>query len=603
MSAAPLLLFLGFCLPLVLLGGCGGVGSDEIADAASATGLATVRTCGNGQAVAAEQPCRGRLTLPGIDRIPLARVSTPNAQMRRLWAATDYYSAVNGSREHGRRVRRVSCWSYIVECEDPDDLSSRPFTYFQNYTRAGDYREFDYADAGLAPGDRNANAWFKRNLDNAAVRLVSVSILPDGEGLVGQYGDASDFLVVQSTGNERSDAFPVGPDDPLFSGIRRAVDADKAVYVAGYAVDAHGDIVRDSRSSGCDTVSRACVWVPFVTPGVGRGTSFGAPRVAAALASVLAVFPDTTHQDLARLLKASARKVPTLPNGLGVVDFTRLTTLDAGGEWRLVRDDGEFNDAVAPLQLAHVRLPGDAAITSRFAISPDGSAVAFATTLAGSFTRTASSPFTGSRAGGIPIVAGVGEGLTLHLSPSNGDLYAGGTYRHDPSRLFASGVVGVRRDFFGLDRRYGYDQTVGYEARAGHRDLFLRVSRQTTRGTKNGLVRSAEGAAIGFTAGRSLLLSAGTQLGTALHLDKFTGGRADTVFGAVHMAGSGWNRTLAAHLTHRPTRSVTLTAGAEVFTPARGANAWFAGLRLRVGLDQASLNSRRLREWDGMKGK
>ena len=188
MSAASLLLFLGFCLPLVVLGGCGGVGPDEIADAAPATGLSTVRTCGNGQVVAAEQPCRGRLTLPGIDHIPLARVSIPNAQMRRLWAATDYYSAVNGSREHGRRVRRASCWSYIVECEDPDDLNSRPFTYFQNYTHAGDYRKFEYANAGLAPDDRDANAWFKRNLDNAAVRLVSVSILPDGEGLVGQYG-------------------------------------------------------------------------------------------------------------------------------------------------------------------------------------------------------------------------------------------------------------------------------------------------------------------------------------------------------------------------------------------------------------------------------
>ena len=597
MSAAPLLIFLSLCLPLVLLGGCGGVGTDEIADPVSARRPSTVKTCANGQVVPAEQPCRGRLTLPGIDRIPLVRVSRTDAQMRRLWAATDYYSDVNGSREHGQRVRQASCWSYIVECENADDVGSRPFTYFQNYTRAGDYQEIDYADAGLAPGDRNANTWFKRRLDNAGVRLTSVSVLPDGRGLVGQYGDASDFLVVQSAGNEQSDAFPVRADDPLFNGIRRAVDADKAVYIAGYTVDGSGDIVRHPRSSGCDTVSSACVWVPFLTPGVGNGTSFGAPRVAAALASVLAVFPDTTHQNLARLLKASARKVPTLPNGLGAVDFTRLTRLDAGGEWRLVRDGGEFNDAVAPLQLTHVTLPGDAAITSRFAISHDGEAVAFATTLAGAFTRSAASPFSDSREGVFPVVAGVGERLTLHLSPPDGDLYAGGTYRHDPSRLFASAGVGVRRDFFGLDRRYGYDQTIGYEASAGHRDLFLRVSRQTTRGTKNGLVRSAAGAAIGFTARRSLPLSADTRLGTALHLDKFTGGRADTTFGAVQMAESGWNRTLAAHLTHRPTPSVTLTAGAEVFTPARGANAWFAGLRLRVDLYQAGLTAPRPREW------
>ena len=357
MPTVPVLTLLGLFLPLALLSGCG-AGPEQVPDAASAARLSPAATCHNGEVASATQPCRGRLALPGIDRIPLPRVSRTNAQMRQLWAATDYYSDVNGSREHGRLVRRASCWSYIVECENPDDTELRPFTYFQNYTRSGEYREIDYADAGLAPADRNANAWFKRALDSAGVRLASVSVLPDGEGLVGTYGDASDFLVVQSAGNEQRDAFPLRADDPLFGAIERAVDADKVVYVAGYAVDDRGDIVRHPRSSGCGTVSRACVWVPFVTPGVGSGTSFGAPRVAAALASVLAVFPNTTHQNLARLLKASARRVPTLPNGLGVVDFTRLTTLDGSGEWRLVSESGAFNAAVAPLQLNHVALPG-----------------------------------------------------------------------------------------------------------------------------------------------------------------------------------------------------------------------------------------------------
>ena len=350
---------------LFLLSGCDGGVSDELSQIPSPT------------------PRRGRLTLPGIDNIPLARISQTNAQMRGLWAATDHYSSVNGSREHGRLIRRTSCWSYIVECSDPEETASRPFTYFQNYNRAGDYQEIDYADAGLAVGSRHANAWFKREIDNAGIRLVSLSILPDGHGLVEQYGDALDFLVVHSAGNEKTDAFHVRPDDPLYNGIKHAVDADKVVYVAGYAVDGRGDIVRHPHSSGCDTVSSACVWVPFVTPGIGSGTSFGSPRVAAALASVLAVFPSTTHQNLAKMLKTSARKVTTLPNGLGVVDFTRLTTLDASGEWRLVNNSGEFNDAVAPLQLNHVTLPGNAAITSDFAISPDAGAVTFGTVLTG----------------------------------------------------------------------------------------------------------------------------------------------------------------------------------------------------------------------------
>ena len=335
-------------LTLALLSGCGGGDSGAVTEIPSP--LPSPRTCGNGEIASADRPCRGRLTLPGIDNIPIPRISLSNARMRHLWAAADHFSSVNGSREHGRLIRETSCWSYIVECDDPENRDSRPFTYFQNYSKTGNYQEIDYADAGLAVGSRTANAWFKRQIDNAAFRIVSLSIHPDGRGLVGNYGNALDFLVVHSAGNESSSEFPVRFDDPLYGGIRRALDADKVVYVAGYDVNTSGDIVRHHRSSGCDTVSSACVWVPFLTPGIGPGTSFGTPRVAAAMASVLAVFPNTTHQNLARMLKMSARKVPTLPNGLGVVDFTRLTILDGKGEWRPVNSDGEFNDAVAPLQ-------------------------------------------------------------------------------------------------------------------------------------------------------------------------------------------------------------------------------------------------------------
>ncbi len=527
-------------------------------------------------------PRRGRLTLPGIDNIPLARISQTNEQMRGLWAATDHYSSVNGSREHGRLIRRTSCWSYIVECDDPEETASRPFTYFQNYNRSGDYEEIDYADAGLAAGSRHANAWFKREIDNAGIRLVSLSILPDGHGLVGQYGDALDFLVVHSAGNEKTDAFHVPPDDPLYNGIKHAVDADKVVYVAGYTVDGRGDIVRHPHSSGCDTVSSACVWVPFVTPGVGSGTSFGSPRVAAALASVLAVFPNTTHQNLAKMLKTSVRQVSTLPNGLGVVDFTRLTTLDASGEWRLVNNSGEFNDAVALLQMNHVTLPGNAAITSDFAISSNAEAVTFGTVLTGAFGRTTPGVLTGFHEYGTPVVAGVGEGLSFRLSQPNGDLYAGGVYEHEASNLFASAGLGIRNDFFGLDERCDYDRTLGYEANIGHRDLFFRVSRQIAQGRENGLIESAEGTAIGFTARRSFDLSKGMRVDAALNLDKFAGGEAKTVFGNVRMDESNWNRTLSVHLVHQPSSHAVFTAGAEAFSPAHGEDVFTAGVKLSV---------------------
>ena len=583
------LLFATFLiLFLSLLSGCGGDGSDEVAQIPSPMPTPSSKICGNGEVISTDQPCRGRLTLPGIDNIPLASIKRTNAQMRGLWAATDYYSSVNGSREHGRLVRQTSCWSYILECEDPEKTESRPFTYFQNYNRTGDYEEIDYADAGLSVGSRNANAWFKRELDNAGIRLASVSILPDGQGLVGRYSDALDFLVIHSAGNENTNAFPVRPNDLSYNHIKRAADADKVVYVAGYAVTRRGDIVRHPNSSGCDTVSSACVWVPFITPGVGAGTSFGAPRVAAALASVLAVFPNTTHQNLARMLKTSARKVPTLPNGLGAVDFSRLTTLDDSGEWRLVDSNGEFNAAVAPLLLNHVILPGNAAIASNFAISSNGEAVTFGTVLTGAFARTTPSVLSGFHEHGNPVVAGVGEGLSFHLSQPDGDLYAGGVYRHEASNLFASAGVGVRDDFFGLDGRYDYDRMLGYEANAGHRDLFLRVSRQLAQGRENGLIKSAEGTAVGLTARRSFALSQETRVGAALNLDKFAGGEARTVFGAVHMDESGWNRTLSVHLVHRPTPYAAFTAGAEVFSPADGNDVFTAGVRLNVQFQPAA---------------
>ena len=587
-------------IALFLLSGCGGGGSDEVSQSLSPTLPPSSvpsptlppssKTCGSGEVVPNTQPCRGRLTLPGIDNIPLASIRRTDAQMRGLWAATDHYSPVNGSRDHGQAIRRTSCWSYIVECGDPERTESRPFTYFQNYTRTGEYEEINYAEAGLPFDSRNASAWFKRELDNAGVRVVSVSIQPDGHGLVGHYGDGLDFLVVHSAGNLQTDEFPVRPDDPLFDGIKRAVDANKVVYVAGYIDNRRGRPVRDSRSSGCDAVSDACVWVPFNTPGVGHnggdavGTSFGAPRVAAALASVLAVFPDTAHQDLAKLLKVSARKVDTLPNGLGVVDFTRLTTMDASGEWRLVENSGEFNRAVAPLTLNRVILPGSGALSSDFAISSGGEKITLGTVVAGTFGRTAPSVSTGSHGPGIPVVAGVGKGLSFQLAQPDGDLYAGGVYEHEPSRLFASAGFGIRNDFFGLDDRYDYDRTLGYEANVGHRNLFFRVSRQLSEGRENGLVQSAEGTAVGFTARRSFALSAGTRFDAALNLDKFAGGEARTVFGTVQMDESGWNRSLSVHLVHQPTPYAALTAGAEVFSPAYGDDVFFAGVGLTVGI-------------------
>ena len=187
------------------------------------------------------------------------------------------------------------------------------------------------------------------------------------------------------------------------------------------------------------------------------------------------------------------------------------------------------------------------------------------------------------RAAAPVVVAGLGRGLSLRLSQPGGDLYAGGLYEHEPSRLFAAAGVGLRNDFFGLDARHDYDRTVGYEAGAGHRDLFFRVSRQRTEGRGKGLIESAHGTAIGVTARRSFAVSETTRVEAALALDKFAGGEARTIFGAVRMAESGWNRTVSLRLAHRPHPRTLFTAAAEVFRPQGGDATLAAGVRLTIG--------------------
>ena len=173
-----------------------------------------------------------------------------------------------------------------------------------------------------------------------------------------------------------------------------------------------------------------------------------------------------------------------------------------------------------------------------------------------------------------------GEGADLAIVATRWGLYAGGAYEHQPSNLFLSAGFGVRNDFFGLDQRYDYEPTLGYEANAGHRDLLFRISRQRTRGSQGGLVEWAEGTAVGFTARRSVALSEGLRVEAALDLDKFAGGEAKTVFGSVRMDKSGWNKTLSVKATHRPGPYATLTAGAEIFVSADGDDAFAAGVRL-----------------------
>ena len=102
-------------------------------------------------------------------------------------------------------------------------------------------------------------------------------------------------------------------------------------------------------------VNDGCLWTSYASLGAGsQGTSNSAPLVASALASVLAVFPDTAPVELAKFAKACAKRSGTdrrgntiaallrQSGGVGVADFTcmgdtttALANLPNGGSTRV----------------------------------------------------------------------------------------------------------------------------------------------------------------------------------------------------------------------------------------------------------------------------
>ena len=162
------------------------------------------------------------------------------------------------------------------------------------------------------------------------------------------------YLIVHSVGNG-------GWDLPWFRDlltqseqdtVNRAIAANKLLFVAGWDRDVDGNYIRHDHSSSCRDLDGGCLWAQFEFSGYVKGTSFAAPQVSAALASVLAVFPDTSHQDLAKFGKSCAKKTGegieellAKSGGTGVADFncmgdvvSALTNLPTGGTANVVID-------------------------------------------------------------------------------------------------------------------------------------------------------------------------------------------------------------------------------------------------------------------------
>ena len=301
----------------------------------------------------------GSLVLPGVVSIP-RRGSLSNSRVAAMVAITEY-GRVNS--EHYREVRGVGCESFFRPC----NLQSLPFTILGT--------TFFF-------GTHITNDFLSRLPDTT--KLISVSIKPGGKGFPEVRAADLPFSVVQGAGNDNhayffesytydskyvlsdnevrvtynlaNDRFEsedglraFWSSDNSFKNILAAVEADKVLYVAGHDVDSNGQYQRGDGSTGCGDLNNGCLYAPMAFD-YGRhgvaGTSFSTPNVAIALASVLAVFPDLSGIELVKLAKACAKPVDTIPDGIGIADFTCMTK-EEGGRRRLITR-AELNALITP---------------------------------------------------------------------------------------------------------------------------------------------------------------------------------------------------------------------------------------------------------------
>ena len=458
---------------------------------------------------------------------------------------------VDTDASHADSVGEVACKSYVT---DSPQCKRRRITRNVDGTevsRTGTAPFTELVDLKFAnTNNSNDAAWF-------ATKWTDVKIVTSTDGSVGSIAALYDagnppYLVVQSAGNGGTDyswVNTIGSTDK--TRVANAVTANTLIFVAGYSKDASGNYVRHSTSSGCKEteVSGGCLWALFEFPGVGAGTSLSAPNVSGAIASVLAVTPDTTPANLAKFAKACAKKtgkgIPSLltqSGGVGVADFNCM---------------GDVVSALSSLPVGgttNVTINGQS-ITLR--------------------SREISLSF----AGGNPYTGWPEEKESdtkvafIPTGESTG-LFA---VTHRRGDLFASTAFGTRDDFFGFSD--GHDEVRELNLSAGHRNLFATFSEQDSGGSD--VISSARGRSLAFTAQERFPLTRGTSLIVSARTDHFLGGEADIPVGRINLDEGGWDNKLSLSSETEFGKDVVLLTSGSLLYPEGGDGGYVIHIGLR----------------------
>ena len=501
----------------------------------------------------------GIFAAPGLNLLPIHEIRATNDELARMVGIAEYATVED---EHSILVSSVACHSFVKTCENWADplAGSLPFTLYNP-------EEVDEDDNAITL----TNDLIGQIADTT--KVVSLSIEPNTYAMIERYGASLPFVVVQSAGNDERDFFFKYPEEDLRPGDEEAisrmrdrtiaaVEADKVLYVSGYRRQ-FGRVVRDERAVGCIGVESACIYAPFRyrLPGSSEpvfGTSFSAPNVAMALASVLAYFPSTSGEDLIRLAKTCANSSPGL-TGLGEADFRCMTELDARGEWRLVSDDdfAQLASSPSPAAINSLGFPGAAEVGGNFETARESTrTVRLASLRPALFHAT-------NFSAGVPENAHSGKTGLFPIAESDGGAEMIGSGIGLEGGFFAAAAYGQSNNFFGLTPEFGYGTSDKLDVSLGHDSLFLRATYADSEGTGD-LLDSAHGTALGVSARRKFKLAPAVQLDASLHADRFSGGSAETAFGKVDIGESPWNRHADLMMRFKPDSSATYMIGGRI---------------------------------------